>query len=101
MFVIGDDGAISTQPLPNSAGKGCMDGSLPVFPNFDGTAAVATTTKGRPCLCGGKRFTSKCYVFNNETREWTEIASLQTGRKNAFTIQINENDFIVMGRPKI
>lgn len=97
MFIVGDDGETYTQPLPTSEGSGCSPGSLPAHPNFGGSASIATTANGKPCLCGGKHFNSDCFVFTPDTREWTKMASLLEGRRSAFTIQVNENDFIVMG----
>ena len=97
MLMIVHKGKTFTHPLPHSNAKGCTTG-FQDYPKYSGTEAIAMSG-GLPVLCGDMKHSNKCHKFKGKTKEWIPFgASLNISRKSAVTVQLNENDFLVMGK---
>ena len=94
LIVSGKKGKTMTYPLLHtSTAKECTTGLGKK--TIKGSESVSMT-QGMPCTCGGTKFTPKCYIFQDKI--WTALeGSMLIGRKTAFALQINDDDFMVMG----
>ena len=65
-------------------------------------SAAASTTEGRPVVCGGGMINysnrEKCYAFDPSTSGWVPFASMPEPRTLMEAVSVgDEGDFIVIG----
>ena len=62
------------------------------------SAAVAATIDGTPVFCGGAYpYSNACYKYNITDDRWDQIASMSEERAWAVVVQLNHEDFWVLG----
>ena len=61
--------------------------------------AVAALVQDSPVVCGGRDlWSTDCHKYVASSGEWQHLASMTTQRAGAMVVQINEDDFWILGK---
>ena len=98
--MVTDKGATASQPLLPSDRKGCsVDTGIKELEK--GYLNARIMVEGSPGLCGGPPYSADCFLFDPKNKQWTKMATMKEERRRAFAIQINQNEFIIMGETEV
>ena len=100
MLIVGGYGGSFSAEAVDMRGEGRVCESLPDYP-IGLSDAVASVTEGIPVVCGDNPATDACYMLDAsdpDNKAWVPFFdSLTEPRSHAIGVQLNPDDFLLLG----